>query len=64
MGPARLRLVNDCPANYRLNNQAIVKLKKRKRKIWTWAPKEVTIPRQTGWLTVSHNINDDDGDKV
>jgi hypothetical protein len=43
-GPARLGPMSDCSANYKLvlsserssdfNNQAIVRLKKRERKIW------------------------------
>jgi hypothetical protein len=70
-GPARLGPMSDCTANYtpvlsserehHFKNQAIVRPKRRKRKMWSWAPKEGPIPIQTGRLTVGRNINDNDG---
>jgi hypothetical protein len=69
MDPVRFGPVSDCTVNYRpvlsserapnYNNQAIVRQKNRKGNIWTWAPKECPIPRQTGRLNAGRNIKDD-----
>jgi hypothetical protein len=75
MNPERLGPASDCIANYRpalsskrelhFSNQIIIRLKKRKGKIWSWAPKEGPTPVQTGRLIVGRNINvDDDKDVV
>jgi hypothetical protein len=42
-----------------LNKEANVRLKKRKGKIWSLAPKDGLAPRQAGQLTVGH-ISDDE----
>jgi hypothetical protein len=73
VGPVWLKTVSDCTANYRLvlltervphfKNQTTVRLKKRKGKIWLWAPKEGQTPRLTGRPTVGRNINNKNNNK-
>jgi hypothetical protein len=72
IGPARLKTVSACTANYRpalssewkphFKNKALVRVKKRKGNIWSWAPKEGPTPRPTGRLTVGRNVDVDDDD--
>jgi hypothetical protein len=61
--------VSDCTANYRpilsskrapyFNNQAVVRIKRnKKKKIWSWSPKEGLTPRWSGLLAVVRDIND------
>jgi hypothetical protein len=37
-----------------MKSKAIVKKRKGKRKIWSWASKECPTPRRIGRLTVGH----------
>jgi hypothetical protein len=55
MDLVRLGPVLSSKSGHYFDNQAIVGLKKRKGKIWSWEPKEGLTPRQTGRLTIDRN---------